>query len=517
MTDSPDFKLVSFEGLALLCVAFLAVITVSFLYTCVYNLYFHPLRHIPGPLLARATGFPYVYNVRTGQIVKWIKAQHEKYGEVVRVAPTEVSFISAETAWPDIYGFRTGKYKGTGSYMKDRTWYPLPVNGVRSIISTDEETHSRMRRNFSHLFSEKALRQQEPLIRSYVDLLVQRMSEHASQGKTMDFVRWYNFATFDIIADLSFSEPLYCLRDSENHTWITLVLAAVSATGAIATRNRFAFARFYDGVRNLFQDKKKPEKMRANFYHKASEQVQRRLDQLENDGDDGKPDFFGQIVRNQTSSEKKLSRPEMDTNAVTFLVAGSETTATTLAGFTWLVLQNPSVHAKLVHELRSSFTSLGDINIESAGKLEYLAACIQETLRVYPPVATGFPRVVPEGGSEISGHYIPGGTSVYVSQHATYHSERNFKDAEKFVPERWLGTGEYDVDKKEAFNPFSFGPRNCIGKNLAWAELRLITAAVFFAFDLELVDKKQDWLGEQEVHTLWKKPQLIVKLKAVQE
>ena len=66
----------------------------------------------------------------------------------------------------------------------------MPVNGVRSILSADEEAHSRMRRNLSHLFSEKSLRQQESLIRGYVDLLVQRMSEHAAQGQEMDLVRW---------------------------------------------------------------------------------------------------------------------------------------------------------------------------------------------------------------------------------------------------------------------------------------------------------------------------------------
>lgn len=60
--------------------------------------------------------------MRNGNIVPWIKDQHDKYGDAVRLAPNEVSFISGETAWPDIYGFRTGKYKNTGAYLKDRSW-----------------------------------------------------------------------------------------------------------------------------------------------------------------------------------------------------------------------------------------------------------------------------------------------------------------------------------------------------------------------------------------------------------
>ena len=77
---------------------------------------------MPGPLSARASGIPYTLRMRDGNIVRWIQEQHEKYGDAVRVAPNEVSFISGETAWPDAYGFRTGKYKGTGPYVKDQSW-----------------------------------------------------------------------------------------------------------------------------------------------------------------------------------------------------------------------------------------------------------------------------------------------------------------------------------------------------------------------------------------------------------
>ena len=90
--------------------------------TVIYNVLFHPLKHIPGPLAARATGLPHAVHMRDGSIVKWLKQLHDKYGDAVRLAPNEVSFISGDTAWPDIYGFRTGKYKNTGAYLKDRTW-----------------------------------------------------------------------------------------------------------------------------------------------------------------------------------------------------------------------------------------------------------------------------------------------------------------------------------------------------------------------------------------------------------
>jgi hypothetical protein len=66
-------------------------------------------------------------------MVAWIKELHDTYGDAVRVAPGEVSFTSGETAWPEIYGFRTGKYKDTGAYLKDPAWFPKPINGVSSL------------------------------------------------------------------------------------------------------------------------------------------------------------------------------------------------------------------------------------------------------------------------------------------------------------------------------------------------------------------------------------------------
>jgi cytochrome P450 len=104
---------------------------------------------------------------------------HEKYSDAVRVAPAEVSFISGETAWPDIYKFRTDKHKNRGAYLKDCSWFAPPVKGAWPVLGADESDYSRMRRNLSHAFSDKALREQETLICNYVDLLVNWLGEEA--------------------------------------------------------------------------------------------------------------------------------------------------------------------------------------------------------------------------------------------------------------------------------------------------------------------------------------------------
>lgn len=335
-----------------------------------------------------------------------------------------------------------------------------PINGVYSIIASGEEDHARMRRNLSHAFSDKALRSQESLIQEYVNLLVRQLDERAEAKIPIDIMRWYNYTTFDIITDLAFGEPLYCLRDDRYHDWVDMTFMAIKITGSLATRNKYIFFKFLDKIKSLFTDSEALSRKRVEFFNMAHEKVERRLKK----GVEERPDFFNFIIQNQEKEKQALTRAEMDSNAVVFLVAGSETTATTLSGVTYLLLKHPETYNKLVHEIRSTFKSLEEIKVDEVNKLGYLMAVLQEGLRYYPAVPTGFPRVVPPGGGEISGHFIPEGTSVYISQYHSNHSPRNFKDPDAFVPERWMGDERYKDDNRETVNPFSFGPRNCLGK-----------------------------------------------------
>ncbi|KAF2012093.1 cytochrome P450 monooxygenase-like protein [Aaosphaeria arxii CBS 175.79] len=524
-----DFHIFSLAGIALSASIFL---TVSIIYTIshgIYNLYFHPLHHIPGPFWSRASGIPYNLRMRRGTVAPWLLAAHARYGDAVRVNPNEVSFISGETAWQDIYGFHHGggskngkKNLTSAAYLKDRRWFPLPLNKTWSIIASDEETHGRMRRNLSHAFSEKALKEQEGIIQGYVGLLVERLKECVEEGRSeVNVMRWYNYTTFDVIADLMFGEPLYCLRDRGYHPWVNLVFATVKAVAFIAARTHFPIFYYYDQLLSLTNPNhaNKVLRMRKDFFDLSRQKVTDRIALGPT-----RPDFMTAILHNQSAPEKALTRDEIDSNAIIMLVAGSETSATALSGTTYLVLRDASVHARVVKEVRGAFGAAEEITMDRVARLEFLNACLHEGLRIYPPVPTGFPRVVPAGGDTISGVYVPGGTSVYVSQHASNLSPRNFKNPEVYAPERWLASkdpsSEYANDNRAAYSPFSFGPRSCLGKNLAYAEMRLILAQMLFNFDLELVDNGGDkdgkgWLDGQKVFTLWEKPDLMVRLSPV--
>lgn len=159
-----------------------------------------------------------------------------------------------------------------------------------------------------------------------------------------------------------------------------------------------------------------------------------------------------------------MTRKEIETGAQIFIIAGSETTASLLAGALHLLLTNPDPLKKLTQEIRSSFKREDDIDMQSTSNLTFLNAVLQESLRLYPPVPNTFPRATPQPGEMICGKFVPGGATVGIHHWASYRSARNFHLPDDFIPERWLGDDRFKDDRRDVCQPFSYGPRNCIGQ-----------------------------------------------------
>ncbi|KAI9875449.1 MAG: hypothetical protein M1830_008463 [Pleopsidium flavum] len=497
-----DFHLLSPNGLLLssaivpaLCIIFLTV-------KAVYNIYFHPLRSFPGPKSFAATRISHVRSLLTGQLSSNVKDLHDEYGEIVRIAPDELSFNGPQ-AWRDIYGHR----QGHKSFVKDYAFFGTPLEGVHSIITTPSDAdHSRMRRLLAHAFSEKALREQEPLITSYIDLLISKLHQQVqgpNEGK-VDIVRWYNYTTFDIIGDLAFGEAFGCLKNKEYHSWVAMIFQSVKYGVYLQAARRFP--SLTKPLEYVLPRSLKEKRMKHTANNKAK--VLKRL-KLGKEVD--RPDFISYILRH--NDEKGMSEAEILSSAATLIIAGSETTATLLSGTTFHLLSNPETYKKLVNEVRATFKNEDEINSITVNKLKYLQAVLEEGLRIYPPVPCTIARKTPREGDEICGRWIPGNTSVGVNQWAAYQSPTNFARPTEFIPERWLPSApaEFASDRKSVLQPFSTGPRNCIGRNLAYMEMRIILARIVWNFDLELCEESMGW-EKQKVYTLWEKGPLTVRL-----
>jgi cytochrome P450 len=210
-----------------------------------------------------------------------------------------------------------------------------------------------------------------------------------------------------------------------------------------------------------------------------------------------------------------LTFQEICEQAAILIVAGSETTASLLSAVTYLLLTNPPVFAKLTTIIRNAFKSEVEINSITVNNLDYLLAVLNEALRMYPPVPGIASRITPRQGCIIAGNFVPGNTCVSVNQWSANRSPSNFSRPEEFIPERWMGAAEFKDDKRKAVQPFSVGPRNCLGKSLAYVEMKIILARAIWNFDLELCEESRGWLEGQKLYIVAERPELMVRLKPI--
>ncbi|KAI4225731.1 MAG: hypothetical protein L6R36_003694 [Xanthoria steineri] len=491
--------------------ASLALIVVSLVYfvsKLFYNLRFHPLARFPGPPLWAASRIPYAWTLLRGDLTQRTKELHDCYGNVVRLAPNELSFIDAQ-AWQDIYAH----HQGRPNFPKNPLWMAPAENGIHSILSANDADHSRYRRLLSHAFSDRALREQEPLLQHYIDFLVRRLREYASTpSSTVDMVQWFNFTTFDIVGDLALGSSFGNLEKARYDGWISVIFAQFKLAALAVTFRFFGL----DGILKAMLPKSAIEK-RKRHAETANAKIHRRLEQEERGKDEQRNDFMTYVRR--YNDEKGMSVLEIEATFRALVVAGSETTATALSGILGNLLQAPTAMDKLVKEVRSAFSHESEIVAAKVDGLAYLNAVIEEGFRLCPPVALGMPRLVPQGGSTISGYPLPAGTFVSCSSYASSRSPLHFPfSPDIFIPSRWLPNNDPQSPPPpkqgtatSAFHPFSLGPRNCLGRNLAYLELRLILARLVWEFDFEFVGRGWRWEG-QKSWILWEKGALEVRV-----
>lgn len=484
----------------------LALALVGWIVKGIYRVYFHPLSRFPGPKSAAFTRLGDLKAIYTGTVHRRIARLHDQYGDIVRFSPNEISFRDPQ-AWKDIYGYGS---KGTPGSAPPKYWtrYGKSANGAESLVNVQSPIeHGRMRRIFNPAFSDRALKQQEPLFIKYANQLVQVAKDGLAKDANhkFDVVSLYNFTTFDVMGDLTFGEPLHMLDKNEYDPWVAIIFTSIKTATKISVM--ISYPLLSEAFKLVFGPLM--YKKRMEHFNHSVERVSKRLEKgRSTEG----VDLWDLVLKQEDG--RGLSRAEMDANSSLFMMAGTETTATVLSGFTFLVLKNPDVLKKLTEEIRGAFSSSDEMSMEHLAALPYLNACLKETLRRYPPVVTGLPHFTPPDGSTICGQFVPPGTIVSAPHLAIYSSAKYFKDPLEFRPERWTGDERYADDNRAAMQPFSVGARDCLGKNMAQHEMRLIAAKMFYNFDFELCPESDTW-SDQYTFILWEKHPLMVRLRPV--
>ena len=159
----------------------------------------------------------------SGTLVPNFRRLHDQYGPIVRTAPGELSYINLD-ALKTIYGPRQ---PGEG-FIKNPAFFQPATNGVHSILTSEGDAHSRVRRTLLPAFSEKALSDQHDILQHFTGQLISKLRERleTSGSEPVDLFEWYIWTTFDLIGDLSFGEPFKCLEYARFTEWVGLVFNA---------------------------------------------------------------------------------------------------------------------------------------------------------------------------------------------------------------------------------------------------------------------------------------------------
>ncbi|KAK4206628.1 L-ornithine-N5-monooxygenase [Rhypophila decipiens] len=442
---------------SVVCALYLAGLSLS-IFT--YRIFFNPLNKLPGPFSAQISDLSRTWWFRQGKMHEVITDLHSQYGKVVRLAPFDVSVTHAE-AVNLIQGFGTGCGKGEGY---DLHWPNTSLQAMRS-----KEQHTVRRRVWSQGFSDKAIRGYEMRIRKYQDQLVNAFLE--SKGQPIDAVKWAKFYGYDVMGDLAWGRSFSMLETGQKHDVVALLDKGAKAFSVLPP---IWLVRV---VKMLFPSALKDWLAFMAFVEKSL------LDRMKSPPDI--PDIMNALLApfgKTTPTPKDMDLLVGDSQLI--IIAGGDTSATTIVAILYLLAHNPEHLDKLRKEIGPLMAGDEYPNAEKLAASNHLAGVINEALRLYPPVPSQMVRQAPPEGITIAGQYFPGNTKIWVPQWTLGRDESIYPHAKEFIPERWYDEAKGLVKDRSAFAPFALGQFGCIGKPLAMASIRTTIARLVTTFDI---------------------------------
>lgn len=361
----------------------------------IYRLLFNPLNRFPGPLAARISKL----------YVVWLNSQsnlhghhelhklHQKYGRYVRIGPNDLSVVD-----PD--GMKV--VLGPNSKCMKAPWYGQDMPYISTNTTRDRAAHDRRRRLLAPAFSDKALRGYAPRIQRYNDLLVNRIDEFAAAGKPMNVTKWFGFYGFDMMGDLVFNKSFNMLESGETHWAVKLLGEGLHLQG-------FAFPPW------LYRVFATLPFLGAGYQRFVALAAQQLDDRNKQHGHTTDPDMMQPLIEHfekLSPSAKREALPMLQGDSRMFIVAGSDTTSTTLIHVFYRLCTEKGLVERLRDELTPLVANIKQISYQEVHHVQLLHGCINETLRMHYPAPSGFFRKTPKEGVHIGDVYIPGDTVI---------------------------------------------------------------------------------------------------------
>ncbi|KAJ5790938.1 uncharacterized protein N7518_007949 [Penicillium psychrosexuale] len=459
-------------GASLVRTIYLAICYISSLFTsiAVYRLMFHRLKHFPGPRLVALTKLWHVWQCRDSRGHLVLQAWYEKYGEFVRTGlldnveikssgPAEITIFH-----PEVYEAMDGpENRNTRS-----DWYDLLYPRISSIFTRDRQLHQERRKMWEQALSRKALLQYHRRVVEKVRTLESLVALEESCPVLINDLMY--FFAFDSMGDFAFSEDFGMMRNKRWHSSVAMLRSALTMLGPFSPaiwipRLGFAFIPSLWKVRHWF-----------HMLEFCDQCMARRMEKTLSDHD-----IASWFIEDHVKHGSDPTRARwLSGDTATLVVAGSDTTAPSLTLVFYFLARYP-MHAEKIYE---EIHGIDRENPAALATLPHLTGTINEAMRLLPAVLTFSSRVTPPEGLMIYGTFIPGNTKICAPRYTIGRLETAYVNPHEFIPERWYSQPELIKDKR-AFAPFGVGRTSCVGRHLALAQIRLVTAALVFHYRIK--------------------------------
>ncbi|KAI8228697.1 hypothetical protein K4K54_002034 [Colletotrichum sp. SAR 10_86] len=312
----------------------------------------------------------------------------------------------------------------------------------------DEAKHKERRRMLNPMFSRAGVLKLEGLIRERLALLEIKI-ERLREKQNIDFYDAFRLLTTNIIMEFCFADSRGMLEEQPDSFKSQFLTAFSVAASALKTLQQYPLLRIVSNAIPVGLLKVVSPEL-GNLIHLTDSVEFTAVN-------------HPIVLENLTS----LSDVALVGESLDLLVAGSDTSATSVTTALLEILRNPAIEKRLVEELDAAIPDKNDLPpLQTLEKIEYLTACVKEGIRLASAVPSRLPRIVPHNLSEplvVDGKIVPPGTIVSMSAH-TMHSSVDLwgPDARLFNPNRWLGSDAKGLDQYQV--AFSKGARMCIGQ-----------------------------------------------------
>ncbi|KAG0340388.1 hypothetical protein BG004_006423 [Podila humilis] len=443
-----------------------------------------------------------------------LPAFHKKYGKVVRIAPELVTVADKDMIREILV---------TTDYPKSIIHQGFEINNQHNLFSSrNKDFHKNRRRLVAPAFGLSYLRSLEPIMHECIGIMLQKVDEllenpRAVKGKKVLPKGQINICSFmmrlslDIIGETAFGQSFEMVKDD-----VHPVPGQMAKTLKRCMQQAFnPWMKYFIPLDFSFVDfgaERVRVRRAAGEKGRRADLLQYLIDAQAKERANGNGET-GHEYEDMIAG--KLTDKAVETEACVFLIAGSETSSTAMTFTLMFLVQNQDKLAKLREELdlATACNAPGILpTYDQVRNLPYLTGCINESLRLRPVAATGLPREVTEDVT-MKGYFFPKGTILLAQLPHLHWSDEYFPQANKYIPERWIPEeSPFPPVQDFTFYPFSAGTRNCVGKNFAMMEMRLILATLILTYDIDLVpNQREDYV--QYITTALATESYVIKMK----